>query len=641
MTLIRSLITTLPIIAILLMILYIIILFVWIVPTAEKLEKSISSKFYKPILEQKDGEIVFQCHIGTYYDEVSHSSILSQLSSFTSIAGLIFNITYYGVTSKFKLTTTCLLDDFLILTFFLIPVVSWFFTTKFAVVFHASFITCLSLFVLSFLAVLIFTSITIGYFHRATIFHQLNYFEKSEKSRIRSRSLGNPKRISVLEKSDFYYNRQSNYEWIKHFIIVICFFESILIMIYDVKQIYDEGTPADVIINLELLRWIFDIIYFLLVSFVSFRFFFRKKIPKRASFCIILVSIMQVFFEYALYCTPKGADSIFLFILTTILTRTISSFFSNDNFKDIRVKDIEHYGIKNCEKEKNYKFVFLRILQEGKISDYLGHQRLYIQVNDNDEKMKAYIKNIQEFYRKQEYIYVTDAYKQLTEQLGGRKKRCYYKRFIKCINKVIKTDYGMKVEDDDYECYLCKIKKSHPRINIATTDNHFIQIKTIETSDKIQITEDSTDYENTFIEIISEKFKNPVGITRIFGRYYNIVDNEFNIPGTKIISKYLSENNVKVYANVLEMGYFQYFVYSHRAYKDDKRNKKYDKADIKISCGNYNIVFTNSNVRWYVIPGFGTSIYTKKDNNDREYKECKALENILNNIEVPSSIYEY
>ncbi|CAG8773138.1 16571_t:CDS:1, partial [Cetraspora pellucida] len=450
-------------------------------------------------------------------------------------------------------------------------------------------------------------------------------------------SLGNPKRISVLEKSDLYCKRQSNYEWIKHFIILICFFESILIMIYDVKQIYDEGTPADVIINLELLRWIFDIIYFLLVSFVSFRFFFRQKIPKRASFCIILVSIMQVFFEYALYCTPKGADSIFFFILTTILTRTISSFFSNDNFKDIRVKDIEHYGIKNLEEEKNYKFVFLRILQEDKIYDYLGHQRLYIQVNDNDNKMQEYIKNIQEFYRKQEYEYVREVYEQLTKKLGGRKKRCYYQRFIQCINKVIKgkqfeDNKGKKVEDNDNECYLCRTQKSHTRINIDTTENHFIQIKTI---DGTQITEDYTDYKNNFEEIVSEKFKDPVGITRIFGRYYDIVDNEYKIPGAKIMSKHLSESNVKVYANVLELGYFQYFVYSHRAYKDSKQNNKpYDKADIEIIISDkHKIVFTNSNVKWYVIPGFGT----RKDNTI-EYKECKKLQDILNNIETPPSI---
>ncbi|CAG8671856.1 6296_t:CDS:1, partial [Cetraspora pellucida] len=336
-------------------------------------------------------------------------------------------------------------------------------------------------------------------------------------------------------------------------------------------------------------------------------------------------SIMQVFFEYALYCTPKDVDSIFIFILTTILTRSISSFFSNDNVKDIRVKDIEHYGIKSCDKEKNYKFVFLRVLQKSKISDYLGHQRLYIQVNDDDEEMKTYIENIQKFYRKQEFRCVRDVYKQLTEKLGGRKKRCYYKRFIeciiKCINKVLNTDYHTKFEDKNYECYLCKIRKSHPRINIATTENHFIRIKTI---DEIQITKDYNDYENICKEIISEQFKHPVGITRIFGRYYNIVDHESNIPGTKIISKHLSENNVRIYANVLEMGYFQYFVYSHRAHKDDKQSEKYDKADIKIEIDNHNIVFTNSNVRWYVIPGFGTS------NNVREYKECEDIEKILN-----------
>ncbi|CAG8844974.1 18426_t:CDS:1, partial [Racocetra persica] len=156
-----------------------------------------------------------------------------------------------------------------------------------------------------------------------------------------------------------------------------------------------------------------------------------------------------------------------------------------------------------------------------------------------------------------EYKLVKNVYKQLTEKLGGRKKRCYHKLF-----------HGIVSCESD----MCqKTRKGHTRINIDAKENYFIQIKEIKAIDETQITEnhkiDETqitgdlteenynvqEYKSTFEEIINEKFKNPVGITHIFDRYYNLVDNELNVPGTKIIAKHLSENNVKVYANVLEM----------------------------------------------------------------------------------------
>ncbi|CAG8499647.1 826_t:CDS:2 [Racocetra fulgida] len=560
-----------------------------------------NSKFYKPFpVPKENGETVLQCRNGTYYDEVSHSSILSQLASFTSIA-VDWWLYYFEKSGEQNCdsknpdeSNSEKLDE----------------DNK---------------------------------NNRTVTF--LKDSEKPDKENKKTRT------GSFLQENNYYYKRQSNYEWIKHFIVAVSFVESILIIIYDVVQINDEKQqkqPANVI-------------------------------PKKVAFFIIFISIIQVYFEYALYCTPKGADSIFFFVLTTILTRSISSFFSNDNFKDIRVKDIEHYGIKNLDLKKGtYKFVFLRILQKDKISDYLGHQRLYVQVNDNDEKMQKYVENLQNFYRYKEYKAVKDIYKQLTEKLGGRKKRCYHELFHdSIINKIIKSNISAKCKDG-----TCTFQREgHTRININTKENHFIQIKTIDGKeidetqitgdptkgnlkiDDIQITGDPTTgnhnipiqnhndniqkideniYNNTFEEIIFEKFKNPVGITHIFDRYYNIVDNELNVPGTKIIAKHLSENNAKVYANVLEMGYFQYFVYSHRAFKDktkDKDNQKnsnqYKKEDIEISYDKHTIVFKNSKVKWFVIPEFGTSNYIR-DNDDaceREYKECIAIQKILNNLE--------
>ncbi|CAG8694348.1 10188_t:CDS:1, partial [Cetraspora pellucida] len=73
----------------------------------------------------------FECDAVTFASsKISRTTIFEQISGFGSLIGLIFNVTFYGVTSKFKLRTTYIIDDLLILTSFITPITSWFFSTK-------------------------------------------------------------------------------------------------------------------------------------------------------------------------------------------------------------------------------------------------------------------------------------------------------------------------------------------------------------------------------------------------------------------------------------------------------------------------------------------------------------------------------
>ncbi|CAG8796222.1 40176_t:CDS:2 [Gigaspora margarita] len=74
--------------------------------------------------------------------------------------------------------------------------------------------------------------------------------------------------------------------------------------------------------------------------------FFNKPpniIHKRCFFMVVFLSICQLFFEYAIYCTPPIIDSIFNTILITVLSRIVVSFFSNNSI--ISSKDILKFKI--------------------------------------------------------------------------------------------------------------------------------------------------------------------------------------------------------------------------------------------------------------------------------------------------------
>ncbi|CAG8812474.1 5270_t:CDS:2, partial [Dentiscutata erythropus] len=84
----------------------------------------------------------------------------------------------------------------------------------------------------------------------------------------------------------------------------------------------------------------------------------EKKHPKhftmkRVFFFVIFLSIVECFFKYDIYCTSKSVDTIFFFILSTVLTRSISLFFSHGT--NIRVESIMKFGFRKQCKCNEYK----------------------------------------------------------------------------------------------------------------------------------------------------------------------------------------------------------------------------------------------------------------------------------------------
>ncbi|CAG8480073.1 8635_t:CDS:2 [Scutellospora calospora] len=286
-----------------------------------------------------------------------------------------------------------------------------------------------------------------------------------------------------------------------------------------------------------------------------------------------------------------NVDTIFFFILTTVLTRSISSFFSND--REVRVKDIKKYGKMGDKELDMSKFVFLRINDDKKVSEFLGHQRLYIEVRSDEAK--EYVENVQNFYRNREY-------------------------------DIIKKFYQKQLEDLNNENYLIAKYKE--------TDGNKEITKNKETDGNKVITKNKETNHSIVEKIIFEKLKKPVGKRFLKEKIEKLEKNKTNIPGTKIIAKELVEN-AKVYANILEMGLFQYIIYSHRARKEVQLNKDEitDEENIK---DKIKLDIENAKVEWIVIPELMESYADDKNHKEifeAEITHCYALQEMLNRME--------
>ncbi|CAG8734663.1 18802_t:CDS:2, partial [Gigaspora rosea] len=238
----------------------------------QKFESLIFKPTYNP-----DND-TFECKKGIYYEETSHTTIISQISGFGNIAGLIFNIAFYGVTSRLKFRTTCIVDDILILTCLLTPMFSWFFTAKVALIF----------------------------------------FQAEVKQ----------------------------YGW--------------------------------VVFDLEGLSFLTDIAYLVLSNTLLIPYIIPQKNHKSK------LKILEIW--------------------------------------------------KTCENTNldMYKFVFLHINDYEKVSKFLGHQRLYLEIEKNNEEALEYAKKLKDFYVNKEYDEVINFY---FEQLSNEKKLLVAKKGEKVSKK--------------------------------------------------------------------------------------------------------------------------------------------------------------------------------------------------------------
>ncbi|CAG8761259.1 3597_t:CDS:2, partial [Gigaspora margarita] len=324
-----------------------------------------------------------------------------------------------------------------------------------------------------------------------------------------------------------------------------------------------------VVFDLEGLSFFTDIAYLVLSSILLISYIIPQKdrqrfVLKRIFFLVIFISIVECFFEYALYCTPRNVDTIFFFILTTVLTRSISSFFSNN--REVKVKDIKKYGklAKNTSLDM-YKIVFLHINDYKKVSNVLDHQRLYLEIEKNNEEALKYARKVKAFYVDREYEKIIHFYR---EQINKR-------RFLT-------AKKGEVFEKD-----LSIVEK-----------------------------------------IILEKFQRPIGKRVLKEKVEKFEKNKHNIPGTKIIAEKLVMH-ARVYANILEMGLFQYITYSHRSRKEVNMPEYItgiNNDEIKIEMKDTEVV-------WIVIPELMESYAYEKDYHNKlntEINYCEEIEKMLN-----------
>ncbi|CAG8550790.1 9747_t:CDS:1, partial [Dentiscutata heterogama] len=246
----------------------------------------------------------------------------------------------------------------------------------------------------------------------------------------------------------------------------------------------------------------------------------KQKFPKhivmkKVFFIVIFLSIIECFFEYNRFCTPKSIDTIFFFILSTVLTRSISSFFSHD--KQIRVMDITKPGfyhtVPNNEKKK-HKFVFLKLTDKEQVSAFLGKQRLYLKIkgdNDND------IKKNQEFIDKIKQIYLNFKIDNFDEE--------FYKNIL---------DFCKQECTPELDKWLKKFGKQDSKSEQESKTNNYELIRAI---------------------------------------LFDLRKKELNVKTENLIAEKLMDC-ATIYVDILETGLFQYLIYSHRSYNkyDDEKN---------------------------------------------------------------------
>ncbi|CAG8691826.1 5028_t:CDS:2, partial [Racocetra persica] len=248
------------------------------------------------------------------------------------------------------------------------------------------------------------------------------------------------------------------------------------------------------------------------------------------------------------------------------------------------------------------KFVFLQLYEESKISKFLDSQRIYIAVDINNEDSMKYVRDIRDFYRQRKFKAIKDVYH--------------------CIHYTFYSD-----QENDH-LIIDQDKK------------------------------DKKDEEKTILEeIITKRLNKPFAKKFLSDKILKFEDNsnfnKVNIPGTRTIAKCLTDKHcstTKVYVNILEMGLFQYFTYSHRSHeteavmcqekikkiraKDDEKNEKKeiivnisdDKKTITVN--DFKIDIKTTKVVWFIIPEFPLVI--NQNSWKKVLKECNELEKLLN-----------
>src|SRR6266542_7122864 len=624
-----------------LFIFYLFCLFFSLIPAvkAKSLKDEIIKIINFPNYENNNGTMEFSCPSAEYTEEVVYTAFSSPIGAFIPIIGLLFTVAVYGTKSAFGYITTCHLDDIVIFTSSLAPIFAWYTVVKLLLL----------------------------------IFLYLSYMSPDSSSNNKDiiKMYKNLAGILVgllvfvvivlaIIKICFHKRRMKCFfHWLKTFIIWIYFFNSLEIILYSVSEqilffpyiVRESIDKKNLVLNmtdLVFLNYLMNLLYFLssfsLVLSYHFpnllKYLFSSKqkrhqtkrpyqgfIRKKIFFFTISLSIAQLFFEYYFICTPPFVSTVFNTVLTTVLTRSIASFFSdggvvkyihkhkkqpNENdvdeeriFAKISPKDIgkvKNIYIERDEKLEKYRVDSVKgyfyVYKKGKKGDPKPKECFYVMIDKYNDSV--YFLRLNELNPREEDVNVP-WHKKIINKLRCKKDE-WEEKFLKDIEKKsINYDCNMGNECETFQerqdifikQYYNKTMKWNENIKESIIKRYY-KYKTIEDSKWNENIIESIEFKHNchrdiffkrydkYYTIEDSKWNINVGIEKnnVIANDSNDVKAETNekIKSTTIIiddeEKDEGEANDKsdkiieikgfVLVNIIETGLLNYIIYSHR-----------------------------------------------------------------------------
>ncbi|RIB26435.1 hypothetical protein C2G38_2030224 [Gigaspora rosea] len=294
----------------------------------------------------------YGCPMSDYSQYIIYSQFIDQAGHIISYGGTLFTVAVYGLQSQFGWRNTFFLDDFFILTFSISPIIPFYVIGQYILRINRTLYkdhAILALFIIWMFMVWVIAALVFKFNYQRSFFK------------------------NVTEK---------HLPKIRGLILYILLFFALSITSYDIfeaKDGFSQATWAQ-FLNLESLNLLLDAVNLALVIYLIFYYHILKSggIPRRIFFITLFVLQIQLFFSYAYLCTLPIVDSFFDFILGIILSRTIASFFSKDNFEDflMEVQD------KNSKVIESFESIRIQHDEDDVVKDF---ETVAISENEKDD----------------------------------------------------------------------------------------------------------------------------------------------------------------------------------------------------------------------------------------------------------------
>ncbi|KAF0370103.1 hypothetical protein F8M41_013278 [Gigaspora margarita] len=250
----------------------------------------------------------YECPVSNYSEYLIYTRFIDQAGNILGYGGTLFTVAVYGLRSQFGWRNTFFLDDFFILTFSISPILPFYVIGHFILkqnrVYYKEH-AIIFLFIIWFLILWVIAALVFKF-----------NFQRSFFKNVKDRHL--PK--------------------IRRTILYILLFFAFAITSFDIVNAKDDFSTYSwpKFLNLQSLNLFTDVVNVALAIYLICYYHLIKPggIPRRIFFITLFVLQIQLFFSYAYFCTLPIVDNFFNFILGIILSRTINSFFSKDDFED-------------------------------------------------------------------------------------------------------------------------------------------------------------------------------------------------------------------------------------------------------------------------------------------------------------------